>query len=325
MRSMTNNSLGEVAKVIKNSHMVAVCCHVRPDGDAVGSLSALCLALRNAGKNVYMLCEEQPPEKLCISPVTHTSIQELPIDLKLLDLFITVDCSDVARLGAFAAQFDSYKGNTLNIDHHFSNPGFAKYNYVLSDSTATCEILPEILDACGFVITEEIANLLTMGLLTDSGNFSHRDVSAKTFSVASKLKACGADFCDINYEMFTRQTKARAVLYARVLGGIRFALDDKLAFITVTQKDFEETGTDKSDTEGFVDFALSIDGVEVSVALMEVRKNQYKISLRSKQANVNAVAQKFGGGGHVLASGCMLNAEYEEVVERLTHAVYQQL
>lgn len=322
---MTNNSLQEVAKMIKNAKTVAVCCHVRPDGDAVGSASALCLALQNAGKKAYVLCEDNPPEKLRIAPAARSFYQEFPIDLKQLDLFVTVDCSDIARLGVFGAQFSAFKGNTLNIDHHISNTRFAKYNYVFPDSTATCEILPEVLEACGFEITEEIADLLIMGLLTDSGNFSHRDVSAKTFAVASKLKECGANICDINYEMFTRQTKARAILFARVIGGIRFALDDKLAFITVTQKDFEETGTDKSQTEGFVDFALSIDGVEVSVALMEVRKNQYKVSLRSKHANVNAVADKFGGGGHVLASGCMLNAEYEEVVERLTHAVYQQL
>jgi phosphoesterase RecJ-like protein len=125
--------------------------------------------------------------------------------------------------------------------------------------------------------------------------------------------------------MFTKQSKARAILYGRTMNKIRFELDDRLAFITVTQKDFEETGTDKSQTEGFVDFPLSIDGVEVAIALMEVKAGQYKASLRSKNINVNAVAAKFGGGGHLLASGCMLFGEYEEVVERLTYAVYQNL
>lgn len=322
---MTNNSLAEVAAVLKNCKTVAVCCHVRPDGDAVGSGLALTLALENAGKKVFMLCEEQPPERLCLFPAMGKTFQSLPVDLKELDLFIVVDSADVTRIGTFAAQFTAFKGKTLNIDHHVSNPRYAKYNYVLADSTATCEIMPEILDAAGFEITKDIADLLALGLLTDSGNFSHRDVSAKTFSVAAKLKECGADICNIGYEMFTRQTKARATLYTRVLSGMRFALEDKLAFITVTQKDLEETGTDKSHTEGFVDFALSIDGVEVSIALMEVKKNQYKASLRSRSVNVNAVAERFGGGGHVLASGCMLFGEYEEVIDRLTHAVYQQL
>lgn len=322
---MTNNSLAEVAALLKNCKTAAICCHVRPDGDAIGSGLALTLALENAGKKVYMLCEEEPPERLCLFPAMSKTLQALPVDLKELDLFIVVDSADVTRIGGFAAQFTAFKGKTLNIDHHVSNPRFAKYNYVLPDSTATCEIMPEILEAAGFEITKDIADLLALGLLTDSGNFSHRDVSAKTFSVAAKLKESGADICNIGYEMFTRQTKARALLYVRVLNTMRFELDGKLAFITVTQKDFEATGTDKSHTEGFVDFPLSIDGVEVSVSLMEVKKNQYKASLRSRSANVNAVAEKFGGGGHVLASGCMLCGEYEEVVERLTHAVYQQL
>lgn len=322
---MTNNSLAEIAAILKNCKTAAICCHVRPDGDALGSGLALTRALENAGKTVYMLCEEQPPERLCLFPAMSQTYQSLPVKLTELDLFIVVDSADITRIGGFAAQFGAFKGKTLNIDHHVSNPRFAKYNYVLADSTATCEIMPEILDAAGFKITKEIADLLALGLLTDSGNFSHRDVSAKTFTVAAKLKECGAALCDIGYQMFTRQTKARALLYAKVLSGMRFELDDKLVFMTVTQRDFEATGTDKSHTEGFVDFPLSIDGVEVSISLMEVKKNQYKASLRSRSVNVNAVAERFGGGGHVLASGCMLFGEYEEVIERLTHAVEQQL
>lgn len=321
---MTNTSLAEVAAILKKSNNVAVACHVRPDGDALGSGLALCSALNNAGINAYMLCEEQPPERLVIFDGMQTYC-ELPVPVEEIDLFVSVDSADVARIGAFAPLFESFKGNTLNIDHHISNPGFAKYNYVLPDSTATCEILPEIFNAAGFEIDEKIANFLAMGLITDSGNFSHKDVSAKTFAVASVLRGKGADTSYIGYEMFTRQTKGRALLYAKTIGKMRFELDDKIVFITVTQSDFEETGTDKSHTEGFVDFGLSVDGVEVSVALMEVRRNQYKVSLRSKRADVNAVAEKFGGGGHILASGCMLCGEYEEVVDRLRYAISLQL
>lgn len=322
---MTNNSLVEVAALLKKSRSVAVACHVRPDGDALGSAFALVIALKNAGKNAYMLCEDTPPERLCIFSTMSGSYTALPVPVTEIDLFVAVDCSDPERMGEVGASFKAFRGKTLNIDHHISNPRFARYNYVLPDSTATCEIMPEILDAAGFEITKDIADLLALGLLTDSGNFSHQDVSAKTFTVAAKLKERGADICETGYQMFTRQSKGRAILYGRVLKGMRFALDDRLVFLTVTQKDFEETGTDKSQTEGFVDFPLSIDGVEVSVSLMEVKKNQYKVSLRSRGVNVNAVAQTFGGGGHLLASGCMLFGEYEEVIERLTQAVYREI
>lgn len=320
---MTEGVLSKIAEKLNSSRNAAIFCHVRPDGDALGSGLALAVAMRNAGKKACLFCEEAPPERLCIFPAMQTVETQLE-DASAFDLMISVDCADVTRMGVFATAFRKFKGNTINIDHHISNDKFAKLNYVC-DCTATCEIMPEVLSAAGFALTKEIADLLAMGLLTDSGNFSHSDVSAKTFAVASSLRAAGADFASTGYAMFTKQTKNRAILYARVLSGMRFCLEDRLVFLTVTQKDFEITGTEKSQTEGFVDYPLSIDGVEVSIALMEVKKGQYKASLRSKRVNVNAVASEFGGGGHILASGCMLFGEYEEVIERLTYAVYKQL
>ena len=165
-----------------------------------------------------------------------------------------------------------------------------------------------------------------LGLITDSGNFTHCDVTAKTFETAALLRNSGADVNQINYQLFSRQTKSRALLFGKVIDNMRFALDDKLAFVVVGLDLFEESDTDRSITEGFVDFPLTVDGVEVSVSLLEVKKRQYKISLRSKgKVNVNAVAATFGGGGHILASGCMLMGELEEVIEKITYAVYQNL
>ncbi|MGN1104222.1 MAG: bifunctional oligoribonuclease/PAP phosphatase NrnA [Candidatus Coproplasma sp.] len=322
---MKNNSLSEIAAIIKGANTIVIACHVRPDGDALGSGFGLCKALKNAGKNAYMLLEEAPAERLTILPGMDDYYTKLPVSLNDIDLFITVDSAESNRIGCFEASYLIFKGKTLNIDHHISNQGFAKYNYVLPDSTATCEIMPSILSAAGLEINKEVADLLAMGLLTDSGNFSHKDVSSDTYRVAALLKDCGADIYEIGYKMFKSQTKARALLYRRVLNTMRFALEDKLVFMTVTQKDFEETGTDKSQTEGFVDYPLSIEGVEVSASIMEVKHNQYKVSLRSRNVDVNAVAARFGGGGHTLASGCMLCCEYEEVIDRITHAVYQQL
>ena len=320
---MTESVLNEIVKQLKNAKSVAVFCHVRPDGDALGSGLALVAALKNAGKYACMLCEDPAPDRLKIFSAMDEVLTSLPTE-QSFDLLVSVDCADLARLGVFSSFYNKFKGITLNIDHHISNSKFAKVNCVC-ECTATSEIIPDILKAAGMPLTKEIADLLAMGLLTDSGNFAHQDVTANTFSVAVELRAPGADFPAIGYEMFSRQTKNRALLYVRVLNSMRFCLDDKLVFLTVTQKDFKETDTEKSQTEGFVDFPLSIDGVEVSIALMEVKRGQYKASLRSKKINVNAVASEFGGGGHILASGCMLFGEYEEVIERLTYAVYKQI
>ena len=278
--------------------------------------------MRAAGKTAEFVCEDAPPEKFFFIPEMREVKTSLPQDD--YDLYIAVDCADVARMGEFGHAFSRFRGDTVCIDHHISNKGFAKLNCVRVCS-ATCEIMPEVLSAAGFEITAPMSNALMLGLITDSGTFTHSDVTAHTFNVAAELRSAGADVNKINYEMFSRQKKARALLFSRALSNLRFALDDRLAFILVTQSALDETGANRSMTEGFVDFPLSVDGVEVAIALLEMKRGQYKASLRSKRVDVNAVAATFGGGGHVLASGCMLFGEYEEVIDRLTYAVFQHL
>lgn len=318
-----NNSFEEIKEKLDSSQKVAVICHARPDGDALGSGIALCLALENSGKKAYMCCEDLPPEKFSFNP-SFKRVQNFMPDVDF-DAIVSVDCADVARMGVFSKRFKNFKKTTVNIDHHITNEGFAKLNYV-KECPATCEIMTEFMIESGYEITEEMANLLMLGLITDSGNFVHQDVGENTFKIAAYLRAKGADVNLINYNMFGRQTKARALLYGRVISKIGFALDDKLAYLVISEKDMAECGADKSLTEGFVDFPLTVDGVEVAVSILEYKPNQYKTSLRSKgNVNVNAVASSFGGGGHKLASGCMLFGELEEVKEKLFFAVSQQL
>lgn len=320
---MANNTSEEIISQLNKVRCAAVFCHARPDGDALGAGLALCRALRQKGATAVMCCEDRPPEKFSYNGDMAEVKTSLPREFEF-DTFISVDCADISRMGVFTEPFQRFK-NTVNIDHHISNKGYAKYNYVF-DCSASCQILTELLVKGGYEITPEIANLLMLGLITDSGNFTHLDVSEKTFSAAALLRSKGADVSLINYEMYSRQSKARALLYGQVISGIRFSPDDKIAFIVTSLDDLHRTGTDKSVTEGFVDFGLTIDGVEVSVALLEVKKNQYKASLRSKgKANVNAVAAQFGGGGHVLASGCMFFYPLEEVIDKLTYAIGQNL
>ena len=322
-KKMTNSSIAEICELLKASEKVAVFCHVRPDGDALGAGMALTVALINAGKFAVMCCDDPVPEKYCfIGRITEVR-DKLPENVEF-DTFISVDCADANRMGMFSNAFAQFNGKKINIDHHISNKKFADFNYVV-ECPATCQILTEILDFAGFEINREIADLLMLGLVTDSGNFTHKDVTEKTFEAGARLRKCGADVNQINYQMFSRQSKARALIFGKVIANMRFALDDRLAFIVVGLDIMEKFDADRSITEGFVDYPLTIDGVEVSVSLLEVKKHQYKISLRSKAVDVNAVAGTFGGGGHVLASGCMLNGELEEVIEKITYAVYQNL
>lgn len=311
-----------IIEKLNSAKRALVFCHARPDGDALGAGLALSHILRSAGKTAYLCCDDPVPEKFLYIPAMREVKREIPQGE--YDCFISVDCADITRMGSFSRRFERFKGVTVNIDHHVSDSGFAKFNYI-KECTASCEILTDLAIKAGWKLDKETAYLLMLGLITDSGNFTHQDVTPKTYEIAAHLRSCGADMHEINYRMYSCQSKSRALLYGKVINKIRFALDDKLAFLIITAKDLEDTGTDKSVTEGFADFPLTIDGVEVSISVMEYKSGQYKASLRSKSVNVNAVASAFGGGGHVLASGCMLFGSLEEVIDKLTYAVYQNL
>jgi phosphoesterase RecJ-like protein len=164
-----------------------------------------------------------------------------------------------------------------------------------------------------------------MGILTDTGGFQHRNVVEDTLKIAGELVSLGADITDISYRMFTNQSKERAKLHGRAMSNIKYFLDDRLAIITMFKKDFLETGAKREDTEGFIDFVMGIDTVKVGIALTEMDNGSFKASMRSKGPNVSAIAGVYGGGGHVLASGCQIFGDYYEVVDKLVYTVSQYM
>ncbi len=319
------NTLSKIAEKIKRSKGVLILTHIRPDGDAYGSALALSVAL-DFLKIPNQVCDESPiPSNLTFVKGIE-KVKQKPTEG--YDLIVAVDCSDEQRLGALQDCFLIAKRkniDTANVDHHISNNRFGKYNFV-RECAANCMNVALLLDELGVEINKEIAEYLLLGLLTDSGNFSHDDVGEEAFLLGARLMKAGADICSAQYHLFKKQPKARAILYAKVMSGIRYYHDDRFAVIVITKQAMTECGADEGMTEGFVDFPLTVDTVEVSASVMEVRRGQYKISLRSKKhADVNKVARVYGGGGHIRAAGCMLFGEVEEVLDRLSYTVSQYL
>ena len=317
---MSETTLKEIAARIKRAKNVAIFSHVRPDGDALGSAFALFYALQSLGIESTVYNESEIPKNLAFD------LKEEKLHQKVgagHDLFVAVDSADVERLGVLSDDFTfaaRKKIDTINIDHHVSNTRYAKTNLVVGCS-ANCMNVYRLICELGAQISPKTATLLMMGLLTDSGNFSHDDVTEQTFAIAAELVKSGADVCGLNYHLFKKQSKARAALYAETMSKIRYFHDDRFA-----SERMERYGADKSDTEGFVDFPLNVETVEVCASLMEMKKGQYKISLRSKTyADVNKIAATYGGGGHVRAAGCMLFGELEEIVDKLSYVVSQYL
>ncbi len=316
------NTIEEIARLLKAKKSAVIFTHMRPDGDTIGSGMALGRALSICGLKCEVVNEGEIPEKFAFLPAVREIRKKPTLDA---ELYITVDTSAESRLGLLEQTFraGAKKKITVNIDHHVSNTMYAKYNFVRGRAS-NAENIAELILALGVQIEGEIAQFLMLGIATDSGVFSHDDVNGDTFRAAAVAADGGANIHRIAYEMTERQTKARAQMFLDVLSHLRFFSDDTLAIALITLDELARFRQKSDATEGIVDFALTIDCVEVSVSLLEVKKGQFKASFRSKgKVDVNAVARTFGGGGHVLASGCMFFGEVEEIYDKIRYAVWQ--
>ncbi len=320
-----DNALQQIAERIKRAKNVLICTHIRPDGDAYGSAFALGCALEYLHIPYRICVESNVPSNLRFLEGVD-KIQRTPQEG--YDLLVTVDCSDEQRLGVlsdYVATAKRKRIDVVNVDHHISNTRYGTYNYVRT-CAANCMNMAMLLQALGTPLDKRTAEYLLVGVLTDSGNFSHDDVTEETMSLTAELLKVGADIRYYNERLFKCQPKQRIALHAAVMSKIRYYFDGCFAAVVISKAQMQDCEADEGMTEGFVDFPLSVDTVEVAASLLEVKKGQYKISLRSKTyADVNRIAGVYGGGGHVRAAGCMLFGDVEEVLDKLSYTVSQYL
>jgi len=311
-------TITEFAREIGGISSALIFSHVRPDGDTLGSAMALKEGLCSLGIRADIICPQSVPAKYSEFALYGQVLTEAPVIT--YDAHVAVDCSTEQMFAHLSPLFFSNK-RTFNLDHHVSNTRYAKHNYVC-DKAANCENVLDLLKALGARITPTLAESLLLGIVTDTGCFAHKNVTPETLIAASELVAAGADLNAVNYRMFKAQPIERARLFSRVTGGMKLFHDGKMALISIRHDDFKATGATPDMTEGFIDFPLSVTGVEVAVSVMETGDKHFKISYRSKgRVNVNEIAATFGGGGHVLASGSMLNGYFEDVVDKLVFTV----
>lgn len=318
-------TLEQIAERLRRAKSVAILTHINPDGDALGGAFALARALEYIGARAQVCVESDLPSNLRFVEGLEQA-QKKPVGE--YDLLVCVDCSEAQRLGGLSEEFflaQRKKIDTVCIDHHITNRGFCKYDFVQT-CAANCMHIATLIEYMGAPFDKTTAEFLLLGLLTDSGNFSHDDVDENCFLLGAKLAKAGADIRKFNYELFKKQPKQRAKLFGKVMGAIRYYHEDRFAAIIIPKTLMDECGADSSMTEGFVDFPLNVDTVEVAASLMEYKKGQWKISLRSKTyAKANQIAGVYGGGGHVRAAGCMLFGDVEEVLDKLSYTVSQYL
>lgn len=319
-------TIEKISNEIKELRSALIFSHNRPDGDTIGCATALCSALIKLGIKVELCCESDITEKYSFvkNVDKYKKSNEYLNRIDEFDGVIAVDCSTETM---FSDAYRVYlKGKKkINIDHHVSNTRYADDNYV-EDCGACCEIMYKVIKALKVEITEDMANSLLLGIVTDTGNFGHSNVTPNTLAVASELLKAGGNLHNVVEKMFRNQPKERAELYAKTMSKIRYELDGKLAFIIITRKNLEEANAVDSMTEGFIDFPLSVSTVEVAVSLLETADKRYKISFRSKgKVNVNEIASIYGGGGHILASGAVISGYLEDIIDKLTFNVKQRI
>ncbi len=302
---------------------VVVIGHARPDGDCIGSQVAVARLLAAHGIEVACANGDAVPRRLAYLAAQHTfhTADTLPPGEYAA---VLVDCADLARVGyKLAARFPH---PVLNIDHHLGANHGAEENLVDTGAAATAEIIAGIAFDLDLPVDAVAAKALYAGIITDTGQFRHSSTTARVFELVGRLIACGAEPVEAGYHIYERESFGRMKLLQHFLSSLRLECGGRVCVGLLPLGIFEQTGTTAEDTEGLVDYARAIDGVEVGV-LLEERDGMTKGSLRGKEPalRLDRVAAQFGGGGHACAAGLNPKEPLAEVQPRLLAALAETL
>lgn len=324
-----DNRFTEVIERIKRGKRFLVVSHVNPEGDAIGSLLGLALALRSLGKDVTPYLEDPVPDVFQFLPGASTITHSLD-GLGPFDATFAVDCGKKDRLGDGFIRLPE-PGEIINIDHHTTNDRFGGINVIVADASATGEVIFDLCKAAGIEVTKEIAVNLYVAIHTDTGSFRYSSSTPESFLKAGELVTLGADPWEIATRVYENHPENKFKLLAMVLSTLDVinpgdGAAGKIATLTVTRDMFRSTGADKDLADGFVNYARGISGVEVGMIFRETGEDEYKVSLRSKgDTDVAEVAQAFGGGGHSHAAGFSITGPLEEVRTKVVDVIKEAL
>ncbi len=307
-------TLQQTAKLILEKDNFHILTHQMPDGDTLGSGFALCKALQNIGKNAKVIIVGEIPEKYQF--LTH-GIKEQSFECEYV---ISVDIADIKLLGA---NKEAYIGKIdLAIDHHESHIEFAKNTYLEAHTGANAMIIYKILKEMDITFDKDIANSIYTGICTDTGCFKYSNVEADTFRIAADMIDLGADFYNINREMFDTKSKARIELDCEVLKDIKYLHNDRTALIYVSQDLINRTGVTLSDIDGLSSIPRKIHGVKIGITIREKEDGTFKCSIRSLDGySASKICGAFGGGGHTAAAGFTSKDTLENIINNLDNFI----
>jgi len=298
--------------------------HVRPDGDAYGSSLGLGLSLRASGKDVLITNADGLSSLFEFLPGGKSLGATSPTPPEPDRLIIAVDCADQKRLGPAFEQWQ--RTPDVNIDHHVSNPGYAKLNLIDANSPATAQVLYEIITALKWPLTPEIASNLYVGLMTDTGCFRYRQTTARSFEIAARLVEAGADPTDLAESCYQNFRSARLLLVREVLNGLHFTNRDRVAWFYLSPEMYARSGATPDETEGLIEYLQAVNTVEVAFMLEAMSDGLTRASMRSRgKVDVQQICSEFGGGGHRLAAGLRSKLDPVTLEKKLLDLIAKQL
>jgi len=294
--------------IIINNNSFLLTTHVNPDADAIGSEIAFYQILNQLGKEVFIINHSQTPYNLEFldsekriekyNPEKHLSL------LSQADVLVALDFNKSERLVSIGQAFDNSSQLKICIDHHQSPEDFVDHQFIDTEYSATGHILFDLIKQTGIVtLNKSIAYPVYAAIMTDTGSFRFERTTSNLHRIAAELLDLGVDPGEVYDKIFDECKFSKFKLLGRTLDAIKLIADDRIGYMTITQKTFNELNALESDTDSFVNYTLSIENVVMGMLFIEL-KNGFKASFRSKgKIPVNKFAEQFGGGGHLNAAG----------------------
>jgi len=304
---MNNEIIGAIKERLEKAKNIVIASHVRPDGDAVGSLLGLGLALNNAGKSVQMVLADGVPASF-----KYLEGSELVVNKPTgeHDTFITVDSAEYKRVGKV---FEDFGQPDINIDHHKTNGNYAVLNLIEADEVATAAVLTTHLPEWGYEITQPIAAALLTGIITDTLGFRTSNMNPSALRVCAQLMETGVDMPDIYMRSLVKKTFVAAKYWGAGLTNMEHK--GGIVWSTLTLEDRKRTGYGGNDDADLINMISAIDGHKVGMIFVVQSDNHVKISWRALEqgVDVSQVAKHFNGGGHAAAAGADIPGTLEEI------------
>jgi phosphoesterase RecJ-like protein len=321
-----NTPFADIAAAIRGAQRIGIGCHVRPDGDAIGSMLGLAHSLRLGGKTVIPLSNDGVPWHLAFLPGTTDIVQPDGTPLEF-DLAIAVDTAAHDRLGANTVVALSAAPLLINIDHHGSNPRYGQLNFVDSTAPAAGQIIYDLITSQDFPLDDAARQNLYTAISTDTGSFQYPSTTDRTHEIAAEMIRAGLDTGSLCSLIYDRHPMRRVQLLRIMLNEMNFCADDRIASWNYTQATKRSLAVQPGDSEGLIDHLRAIDTVIAAVIFEEQKDGLIRVSARSKSGSVNVanICALFGGGGHRLAAGATMEGPITEAAKTYLTALQNEV